>query len=108
MPNHFFIMSYRNTEAWEFISGYLGRDPELEELQDLGEWYWVNQEIPCRKFENVEDAVMWFQQNWKDVKPYIDCYYLITLMMQRKIMKFPDNPNGKITFNKDYFKKNSK
>ena len=107
MSNHFFIMSYRNTEAWEIISDFLEREPDLEDLQEIGNQICVMQDSSCPKFEDVENAFMWFNGNWKELKPYLECVFMLLMMSQSKIITFPDNPNDKIKFNKENFPKDS-
>ncbi|KAK8885192.1 hypothetical protein M9Y10_044321 [Tritrichomonas musculus] len=65
-------MSFTETKAWKYLTLRYGRDLDLEDLQHLGNTICLCFESANEQFDDVEDAVFWFEQYWETFKPVID------------------------------------
>ena len=65
-------MSFTETKAWKYLTHRYGRELNLEDLQNLGNTICYCFGSDNEQFDDVEDAVMWFEHFWDTFKPVIE------------------------------------
>ena len=64
-------MSFTETKAWKYLTYRYGRELNLEDLQNLGNTICYCFGSDNEHFDDVEDAVFWFEHFWNTFKPVI-------------------------------------